>query len=98
MLVRSQLEREGGGLFRRVTEHDVMLLTSIDIQSICILSPVHLACNEHLIGAPLPLRLVCWDDWWIGSRNGGSLWFSPGALCLLCNRFSLAILGSFDIS
>ena len=33
-----------------------------------------------------------WDDWWVGSRGGGSLWFSPGALCLLCNRFS----GSFE--
>ena len=55
VLVRSQLER--GEFFRRVTEHDSKLLTSIDIQSICILSPVHLACNEHLIGAPLPLRL-----------------------------------------
>ena len=93
-----------GGLFCRVTEHDIMLLTSIDIQSICILSLVHLACNELLIGAP---SLLTWWCWMTGRfKVWVSLWIScccrvffmeTRAILFLWKGRILAILGKTSI-
>ena len=68
-----------GGFFRWVTEHDIMLLTSIGIQSICILNLVHLACNELLIGAPSLLT------WWF--RMTGKFKVSVSLWIFCCCTF-----------